>query len=68
MNRPVCHQDKIALGNLLFEEEERSSRTQGGVTRAPHRTNPVRPSTRLATGFLSTFAIFRFGLTISVNK
>jgi len=37
----------IALGNLFFEGEERSSRTQGGVRGAPHQRNLVRPSTRL---------------------
>ena len=31
---PVCPRDKKDLGNLFFEGEERSSRTQGGVSRA----------------------------------
>ena len=52
MNRLVCPREKIDLGNLLFEGEERSSRTQGGVTRAPHQRNLVRPSTRLCAAFL----------------
>ena len=47
MNRLVCPRDKIDLGNLFFEGEERSSRTQGGVRGAPHQRNLVRPSTRL---------------------
>ncbi|MBK6373808.1 MAG: hypothetical protein IPO45_14815 [Saprospiraceae bacterium] len=29
---PVCPRDIIDLGNLFFEREERSSRTQGGVS------------------------------------
>jgi len=48
MNRLVCPRDKIDLGNLFFEGEERSSRTQGGVRGAPHQRNLVRPSTRCA--------------------
>ena len=52
MNRLVCPRDKIDLGNLFFEGEERSSRTQGGVRGAPHQRNLVRPSTRLWVVFI----------------
>ena len=41
------------LGDVYKRQgEERSSRTQGGVTRAPHQRNLVRPSTRLCAAFL----------------
>jgi len=65
MNRLVCPRDKIDLGNLFFEGEERSSRTQVGhaysVVNSEPRTSSgysVRPSARLSLRCSSLFICF----------
>ena len=66
MNRLVCPRDKIALGNLFFEGEERSSRTQGGhacgvVNRDP-RTSSEQSGEAVYSIGLSCFYFFFFQL------